>query len=205
MKKISLIVLVLVVVGVVYAASGLFVQKVEQCDEQIVTYQEEEPVYELVTRERPTYTEEEVYYAENDSYGTVWVQNGTEEYQEQVQTGTKTVTKQRAVCPDTSYLEVGDDTNKVVLEYIGNHFECKPNGDIIECDSRWDGNGDGRCQSGESCYFVEKEDGCIKVTQKNSNAGYKYETKTINGVCFKIQRDTSFKKKWDLVTGGGGQ
>ncbi|MBI2136472.1 hypothetical protein HYU06_05355 [Candidatus Woesearchaeota archaeon] len=87
----------------------------------------------------------------------------------------------------------------IALDYIGNKFECRQAGDSIICDSKLDGNGDGICQSGESCYLVEKENDCIKVTEANSLSGFELETKTVNGVCFKVQRDKSFKKKWELV------
>ncbi|MBI2136471.1 hypothetical protein HYU06_05350 [Candidatus Woesearchaeota archaeon] len=89
-KKLILAILsvVLLLIGIVYAVNtSLSVQKKEQCVNKVVTYSEQEPVYSLVTKQRPAYITQEVYIEENNTYANVTVQQGTEEYQENVQTG----------------------------------------------------------------------------------------------------------------------
>ncbi|MBI2136194.1 hypothetical protein HYU06_03925 [Candidatus Woesearchaeota archaeon] len=87
-KKLIVAILFLLFISIVYAVNtSLFVQKKEQCVNTVVAYTEEEPVYELVTKQRPAYITQEVYIEENNTYANVTVQQGTEEYQENVQTG----------------------------------------------------------------------------------------------------------------------
>ena len=199
-KKLIVAILFLILIGIVYAVdTSLSVQKKEQCVNKVMAYTEEEPVYSTVTKQLPVFVLQEVYFENNNTYANLTVQQGTESYQENIQTGIQLVSKQKTVCEDTSYLEVGDGIKSIVLDYLGNKFECKQNEATFICDSKLDGNGDGICQSGESCYLVEKENDCIKVTQANSLAEFELETKTVNGICFKVERDKSFKKKWELV------
>jgi hypothetical protein len=199
-KKLLLIAIAILAISVASAAN-VFVSKNEQCENNVVTYTEEVDVYETITHTKPVFVSKEQYFAENDTTATILVYSHDEEVSQELKQGTKMVEKQKTVCVDNSKMEVSDGLNTVVLDYLDKNFECSNTASGMECDSTLDGDGDGKCRSGESCYFVTKEDSCIKIKQQNSGSSPLFETKTVDGVCFIVERDSSFKQDWNLLGG----
>lgn len=202
MKKRVFVLLIILFAGIVYAANDWSILKKEQCEDTVVEYIEEVPVYENVTKYRTKYKEVEKYSAENETYYNTYEEDGQEAYTVKVKTGVNKVVKQKTVCKDTSYLEIKQDAKTLVLDHLENDFYCDQDGAEIVCDSKLDGNGDGYCASGESCYFIKEKDDCLEVLQVNSlDRGASSEELTINGMCVKVISDDSFKEQWNLVGG----
>ncbi|MFC1800565.1 hypothetical protein ACFLYT_00750 [Nanoarchaeota archaeon] len=202
-NKAIIIFVILMLAGVVYAASGLNVAKKEQCDEKTIEYEEDEPVYEKVTKFRTKYKQVQKHHDLNNTDYLVSEPDGQEAYEVDEIVSTKKVKKQKTVCPDSSYLEIKQDTKTVILDYLSKNFECRQAGvNDIRCDSRLDGNGDGRCSSGESCYFIQEGDDCLEISQINSlDKGATSNEFDVNGVCVKVYSDESFNSEWNLLGG----
>ena len=164
MKKIKKIILIFALV-LIFAVSIITlraqlavvsIDNVHQCKEETVYYTETEPVYDYVTYERPTYVTEELYNPDNESYYKNTYQDKTEEYQVNEQVGTKEIQKSKKVCvEDISQLTINSGFKSIPINYGNQNFYCSNIESQIVCDSKDDGNGDGICQSGESCAVFE--------------------------------------------------
>lgn len=169
------------------------VSNYEQCVENTVYWTQEIPVFEDVIRTRDVWSDDcEMYFPENDTSDVRSCITGTEEYISNEQVGTNTVELNRVVCEqDTSYLEIKSGAETIKLDYALQDYKCVQDNNKIICDSKNDGNGDGICQSGESCALFElKSD---KIILRNINSGDQEECnlQTINGVPFEICVDES--------------
>jgi len=188
-------------IGIVYATDVWSIMKKEQCKERVIKVSEKVPEYKKVIKFRPKYKLVERYIKKNDSVVYEYKKSGEESYEDEVFKGMKIVEKEKRICDDSSYLELRTSKKRIVLDYLSNDFYCQTSGDLIVCDSKLDGNGDGVCDSGESCYIIEHK-GCLEITQVNS---HDKETSTerlmLDGVCVKIRTDASFKTKWHLIKG----
>ncbi len=60
------------------------------------------------------------------------------------------------------------DNHKINVE----GYECSVNDNVVICDSKFDGNGDGICTSGESCMKFDFDQGSYTQYEKNSNLDF---------------------------------
>lgn len=191
-KKIILIfalVLILAISVITLRAqlSTVSINNVHQCREETVYYTEKEPIYEYVTYERLIYATEELYNSENESYYKRTYQTGAEKYEVYENVGTKEVQKSKKVCiEDTSYLTINTGFKSLPIDYSKFNFYCSNTENQIVCDSKDDGNGDGICQSGESCVIFDIQKDKIKLTHKNSNWPVTCFKREIRGIPFEV-------------------
>jgi len=77
----------------------------------------------------------------------------------------ETVITNETVCiKDTSIIEYKNS----ILEYEKEKLGCTVYQDYIICDEKEDGNGDGICQSGETCYKYEIKVDYLELTDKTN-------------------------------------
>ena len=123
------------------------VQSIEKCED--ITYEEKEKVFETCTGE----TTDEI--CDEDGLNCY---DEVSSYEYQCLKETKIVEKTKNECKVSSY--VINDAVKLNTE----GYECSVNdfnGEVVViCDSKYDGNGDGICTSGESCqkFIIDNED-----------------------------------------------
>jgi len=136
--------------------------EVKDC--KTVEWETEEPVYGTCTQEtlQTVCTDE----PKNES-----CQQQTLSQEYSCQTGTKTVEHSEEVC-EPKAIEITKEFNDVITEKGRINFKewgkCSYEKEEIICDSKFDGNNDGICQSGESCIkFVITANG-VKRYVKNS-------------------------------------
>jgi len=167
--------------------STVSINNMHQCKEETVYYTETEPVYDYVTYERPTYG---LIWVEKNQTNEIGV-NGKEEYKVLIKTGTKEVQKSRKICiEDTSQLTINSGFKTLPIDYGNQNFYCSNTESQIICDSKDDGNGDGICQSGESCAVFEIGE-MIKLTYTNGNNQLICFKREIKGIPFEVCTDTT--------------
>ena len=90
---------------------------------------------------------------------------GTEPYQSYKKIGEQTIQKNRTVCDKTGYsVDIAGSAKKIDFEKAG--YYCSLDGNIITCDSVYDGDGDGKCKSGETCIKFQITSKGISTVQK---------------------------------------
>ena len=79
---------------------------------------------------------------------------GTESYQSYEKIGERNVQKNRTICRNAGFtINSAGAIKKINFDKAG--YYCTSDINIITCDSVYDGNGDGICDSGESCVKFE--------------------------------------------------
>jgi hypothetical protein len=73
----------------------------------------------------------------------------------------KEVPYKQQICQATEQMVTID---KTILYPSRKHMKCSENRDYVICDSSLDGNGDGICQSGESCNKILKNNATLTTT-----------------------------------------
>lgn len=163
-----------------------------QCVEEAITWEEQVPVYDYVTKTRDTIGSCEEYSEVNQTMEKVSCITGTEEYQERVLTGTHTEQKSKTICKqDTSTLDIESKEKTISINYGLQGFNCVNSENKIICDSKNDGNGDGICQSGESCATFDIQKDKVLLTYSNSGEKQNCMERTIQSVPFVICTDES--------------
>ncbi len=105
-------------------------------------------------------------------------------YDYQCKTGTQTVQKSKQVCNDKE-LQFSIDKQTTIEDYKINYgdwgkcsYSKENNNLVVICDSKFDGNNDGICQSGESCVKFEVNKNSITRSMKNSQETFTTEDET---------------------------
>ena len=195
MKKIRKIILIFALVLILAVSiitlraqlAVVSIDNVHQCKEEIVYYTEKVPFYRDVIEEIPSYG---LIWSEENQTNEMGV-TGTEEYQVYLQTGTKEIQKSKKVCiEDTSHLTINTGFKSLPIDYSKFNFYCSNTESKIICDSKDDGNGDGICQSGESCAVFEIGE-VIKLTHTNSNGPLTCFKREIKGIPFEVCTDAT--------------
>ncbi|MBI2546704.1 hypothetical protein HYV81_06010 [Candidatus Woesearchaeota archaeon] len=151
------LILALVAIGVISPVETIQVNpslKVDKnLDCQSVSYEELAPVYENVTEQREIWGTCQVFSVENQTNQPKPCITANETYIVTIQTGYQNVTKQRQECAEDSYtITANSITEDIIYKQFGRcSYQNITDGIVITCDSKYDGNGDGKCQSGESC------------------------------------------------------
>lgn len=149
----------------VQITKDISLQKTEDC--KIVEWQEEEPVYGTCTN----YYEGRVC---DDEPLNTSCQVKELSYNYQCKTGTTKVTRSKQICreKDLQILVDNIDGKKAYNINYGDWGKCSYSAIddtlTIICDSKYDGNNDGICQSGESCIKFEINKGGTTRSMKNS-------------------------------------
>ena len=132
-------------------------------------YDATEDVFGYVTRERNVYENCVNYHnytlclnttgANTDCSQEQLIYNvtcviGTESYQNYEKVSEQVVQKSKTTCNKEGYtIDIAGATKKINFSKAG--YYCSLDGNIITCDSVHDGNGDGKCKSGETCIKFE--------------------------------------------------
>jgi hypothetical protein len=163
-----------------------------QCIEETVIWQEQVPVYGYVERVREIYGICHKEFLENSTSADVSCVTGTEEYQSYEIISYNTEQKSKTVCKqDTSDLDLSIGDSKITLNYGLQGFKCVNQENKIICDSKNDGNGDGVCQSGESCATFDIQNDKVLLTYVNSGKKQNCIDTVIKDVPFTICTDES--------------
>ncbi len=136
------------------------VQKIQDCVD--VQYTVEEPVYGTCTWHGMVCDDE-------PANTTCSIQDRSF----QCKTGVQPATKTKQECKTTG-LKI-DNGHKVVqldIHDYGCSTEQSGTSIIVTCDSKFDGNGDGTCSSGESCQRIVIDGESITKSEKNSDLDY---------------------------------
>ena len=73
--------------------------------------------------------------------------------------------KNKTICNKRAYtIDIADSTKNINFSKAG--YYCSLEGNIVTCDSVHDGNGDGKCKSGETCIKFEITSQGINTLQK---------------------------------------
>ena len=168
---------IVVVVAALLAAAGYSGSKTTKVTDDItlediqecsaVFWNEEEPLYGTCTKESA------IQVCEDEPFNTSCT---TEQrsYEYACKTGVNTIQKSREECKDkemqvTVAKPTGDEKYKI--EY-GDWGKCsyagQGEGILVTCDSKYDGNNDGICQSGETCAQFRINKGGMHKVMKNS-------------------------------------
>ena len=179
MKKILLLAAIVVFSIAVYSAntlhqltSDIAVEEVIPC--QFVNITENEAYYEDCP-----YSYKETICSDEPINKSCKVLQKTEVFQCQRE---RHVTKQKQICREKSlklHVDTGVNISKYILDYA-ERYEClySPSGNsvIIICDSKFDGNGDGICQKGESCIsFIVTPDRIDKMYRNSQDTFLPYD------------------------------
>lgn len=157
---IGILILVLVAAGIVAQTNKIYLKKLVSCNN--VSYSIIGPVYGNCTRDYP----ERVC---QDPPLNTTCQDQIKTHNYRCQTGTTTVQKSSLDCSPKSF-EISRELNalKQKIEFLDWGMCSQEGENVIICDSKFDGNNDGKCSSGESCMkFVVNLDG-IDAYTKNS-------------------------------------
>ena len=194
MKKIRKIILIFALVLILAVSiitlraqlAVVSIDNVHQCKEEIVYYTEKVPFYRDVIEEIPSHGL--IWSEENQTYEMGI--NGTEEYTVKVM-DYKEIQKSKTACvEDTSHLTISTGFKSLPIDYSKFNFYCSNTESKIICDSKDDGNGDGICQSGESCAVFEIRE-VIKLTHTNSNGPLTCFKREIRGIPFEVCTDST--------------
>jgi len=175
MKKSFLIIIVFVVLllaGLAYAVqitADITAENIQDC--KTVYWDETNPVYGTCTH----------YYNEtscSDPPDNLSCTITEQSYDYQCQKGTKIIKRSEQVCKDKE-LQFSIDKQTTVEDYkinYGNWGKCSTskenNNLVVICDSKLDGNNDGKCQSGESCVKFKVSKNSITRFLKNSQEAF---------------------------------
>jgi hypothetical protein len=172
--------------------SSAIIDNKPQCTEETVTWQEQVPVYDYVERTRDIYGTCHKEFSENSTSTEVRCITGTEKYQNYEIISYNAEQRSKTVCKqDTSALDLSVGQNKIVLNYGLQGFKCLNTENKIICDSKNDGNGDGICQSGESCATFDIQKDKVLLTYVNSGKKQNCIDTVIKDVPFTICTDES--------------
>jgi len=189
-SKTLIILLALILLSAIGIISALVignatVNEVQDCATEF--YDAIEDVFGYVARERDIY-DNCVYYQNdtkcsdepfNTSCGVATTEIGfkcsvgKESYQSYEKVSEQTVQKSRNVCVNKGYtVSISGSTKKIDFDKAG--YYCSLEGNIITCDSVYDGNGDGKCKSGETCIKFEiANDGIGKIHKRIDSVSLK--------------------------------
>ena len=175
--------------AVLYAELGsVSIENNHRCIESTVVWTEIEPVYQFVALEQPTYGL--IWSEANQTYE--FGANGTEQYQTLQQRGETSIQRSKQICErDISHLNIDIEFSSIRINYGEQGFSCSNTEDTIICDSKKDGNGDGICQSGESCATFEVLANYVKLTYTNGNTQLTCMKTSKQGVPFEICTDAT--------------
>jgi len=136
------------------------VQKIQDCVD--VQYAVEEPVYGTCTWHGMACDDE-------PANTTCSIQDR----QYQCKTIVQSVTKTRQECKTTE-LRVDNGQKIITLDIRDYVCSSEESGTVITvvCDSKFDGNGDGKCSSGESCQKIVIDGSTLSRSEKNSEDEY---------------------------------
>ena len=150
------------------------VNEIQDCTTEF--YDATEDVFDHVTRERNVYGNCIYYHNYTHCLNTSGTNTdcseeqvtyewrcviGTESYQSYEKVAEKVVQKSKTICNKKGYtIDVAGSKKKIDFDKAG--YYCSLEGNIITCDSVHDGNGDGKCKSGETCIKFE-------ITKKGIN------------------------------------
>ena len=166
------------VISAIVLDNNVTVNEIQDCTTEF--YDETEDVFGYVTRERNVYNNCIYYHnytlclntsgANTDCSQEQLVYNvtcaiGTESYQSYEKLSEKVVQKNKTVCSKKAYtIGIAGSTKKIDFGKAG--YYCSLDGNIVTCDSVHDGNGDGKCKSGETCIKFEITSQGINTLQK---------------------------------------
>jgi len=144
--------------------TDISLEKIEEC--KTVYWDEEQSIYS-------TCTDNYLETVCDDPPLNTSCSSVEKSYSYQCRNGTKTVTKSKEVCNDKEFkVTVGTQTKKDYLLEYGEWGKCSYdtiNDElIIVCDSKYDGNNDGKCKSGESCIQFKVTKDSVTRLVKNS-------------------------------------
>lgn len=172
-SKTFLILLVLTILSTITVISAIVldnnvtVNEIQDCTNEF--YDATEDVFGYVTRVRNVY-DNCIYYhnytlclntsgANTDCSQEQLVYNvtcaiGTESYQSYEKVSEQIVQKNKTACDKRAYtIDIAGSTKKINFANAG--YYCSLDANIVTCDSIYDGNGDGKCKSGETCIKFE--------------------------------------------------
>ncbi|MBI4738196.1 hypothetical protein HY772_01315 [Candidatus Woesearchaeota archaeon] len=135
---------------------SLRVQKIDYCAN--TSWLENQTLYGNCTNER-------VWQVCDDAPLNLSCQWFSENYTRTCTVGYKTVAKMDSVCHTTDVIA---DKIKFAVENYGCSTQEDGTNVIVVCDSKYDGNGDGVCQSGESCLKYVVNGNTYEKFEKNS-------------------------------------
>ena len=142
--------------------TGDKIQKIEDCKE--IEWAEEENVY-------GTCTDERTVLSCSDPPANKSCTTSTEVSTYDCVKDTKVVKKTREECKTTA-LVINGEVKLNVEDYVCSTEE-DGNEVTVLCDSRYDGNGDGKCTSGESCMKFVVNGAAVSKSEKNSEDEFK--------------------------------
>ncbi len=173
-KTIFLAILALSLIAIVIAQTNkVSLESIEKC--KTIEWETEDPVYETCQKEDIT-----TICDDEPTNKSCHQETAYRDYQ--CQKGTKTTQHSKEECGIESFeitKEVDDtitEKGKIDFKEWGKCSDTKENNElIIICDSKYDGNNDGICQSGESCikFVVTQND--VKRYIKNSQEDFTEE------------------------------
>jgi hypothetical protein len=153
--------LIFVVSALTINAFSERVEKLEDCT--AYPYEVTEPLYSNCTEQRV------VQLCEDEPLNTSCV-NQSVDYVYLCAGGSKTSVKYRTECETKGV--VVDEALQIDTENYACNTEDDGDKVIVICDSKYDGNGDGICQSGESCLKYVVDGKKYQRFEKNSREDY---------------------------------
>jgi len=181
-SKLFLILLVLtisstIIISAIVVDDNVTVNEIQNCYNEF--YDVTEDVFDYVTRERNVYGDCIFYLnstvCEDEPFNTSCVTDTTEQvyqcaigkepYQSYEKVSEQVVQKSKTICNNEGYtIDIAGSKKKIDFDKAG--YYCSLDGNIITCDSVYDGNGDGICHSGETCIK-------FKITSEGINTIHK--------------------------------
>ena len=166
------------IISAIVLDNNVTVNEIQDCTTKF--YDATEDVFGYVTRERNVYENCVNYHnytlclntsgANTDCSQEQLVYNvtcaiGTESYQSYEKVSEQVVQKNKTICNKRAYtIDIADSTKNINFSKAG--YYCSLEGNIVTCDSVHDGNGDGKCKSGETCIKFEITSQGINTLQK---------------------------------------
>lgn len=126
------------------------VEQVQDCKN--ISYDVIEYIYGECSEERYNYSDCLKYTLNKSSKAKMCTEYGVYNYVYSCETGKYIVEKTRKVCTDIESYKITTN-NEYICDY-NDWGTCTNNNGLIVCDSKYDGNNDGVCQSGESCITI---------------------------------------------------
>ena len=184
----------------IFKGINVSINNFKSCLEETNYFNESKAVYGNITGYKPHYDTELVYIDNGTHIG--WFnhtyENGTEIYNYYGITNYENIEKNKTECiRDTSYLNLNFGNKIILLNYSRYDFNCSNTDRRITCDSKLDGNGNGKLDTdlngvrlGETYFLMN----ATSIIFDNSGDGADCKIITLKGIEFNYCSDKSLSK-----------